>query len=256
MSTCLVNESSASSRVPSRRLRQRRFPTQIVSNGEYLPPRRAQHRRGRGADQRARRPERQALGLSRRQFLHTSCGMAAAFLAMKTSTAMFPGRVSRAREPELMLARAQGLAGQFIFESRPISCATTSITRSSGFGGLASQNWNPKMKEGRLVARPLQVQNYVKRFIRQRYQHGALERRTVRRSSLVACVQRADRQRRASSSRLRGFAPSAGAQRHHPQAARLDGGGPTRQSMSTSRFLEGLHDRRSAGTLQVSMAAR
>jgi hypothetical protein len=59
------------------------IPTQIVSNGEYLPPpqsatqRRVEQRINELADVNGKR-----LGLSRRQFMRTGCGMAAAFLAM------------------------------------------------------------------------------------------------------------------------------------------------------------------------------
>jgi hypothetical protein len=59
------------------------IPTQIVSNGEYLPPpqsetqKRVERRIFELADDNGKR-----LGLNRRQFLQTSCGMAAAFLAM------------------------------------------------------------------------------------------------------------------------------------------------------------------------------
>ena len=57
------------------------IPTQIVSNGEYLPPpqsetqKRLERRILELADTNAKR-----LGLSRRQFMQTSCGMAAAFV--------------------------------------------------------------------------------------------------------------------------------------------------------------------------------
>src|SRR5499433_2709230 len=95
------------------------IPTQIVSNGEYLPPpqsptqKRVEERINELADVNGRR-----LGLSRRQFMRTSCGMAAAFLAMNE---IYGGNVflvdeAEAREPELMQARAQSLAGQFIFD--------------------------------------------------------------------------------------------------------------------------------------------
>ena len=59
------------------------IPTQIVSNGEYLPPRqsatqkRVEARINQLADANAAR-----LGLNRRQFFRTGCGMAAAFVAM------------------------------------------------------------------------------------------------------------------------------------------------------------------------------
>src|SRR3974390_3698155 len=59
------------------------IPPQIVSNGEYLPPpqsatqKKVEARINEFADVNGKH-----LGLSRRQFLHTSCGMAAAVLAM------------------------------------------------------------------------------------------------------------------------------------------------------------------------------
>jgi uncharacterized protein len=58
------------------------------------------------------------LGLSRRQFMRTSCGMAAAFLAMQEIYGgnVFQVEEAEAREPELTLARAQSLSGQFIFD--------------------------------------------------------------------------------------------------------------------------------------------
>src|SRR6202163_220845 len=58
-------------------------PTQIVSNGEYLPPsqsatqKRVEARINELADLNGKR-----LGLSRRQFMRTSCGMAGPLLAM------------------------------------------------------------------------------------------------------------------------------------------------------------------------------
>ena len=88
------------------------IPTQIVSNGEYLPPpqsaaqKKVEARINELADANAGR-----LGLNRRQFLRTGCGMAAAFVAMnEIYGACLPGHASRGREPELA-ARAQGLAG-------------------------------------------------------------------------------------------------------------------------------------------------
>src|SRR5260370_27091403 len=60
------------------------IPTQIVSNGEYLPPpqsgtqKRLERRILELADVNGKR-----LGLSRRQFMRTSCGMAAPIPAIK-----------------------------------------------------------------------------------------------------------------------------------------------------------------------------
>src|SRR2546429_8213493 len=60
------------------------IPTQIVSNGEYLPPpqsetqKRLERRILELADTNAKR-----LGLSHRQFMRTGCGMAAAVLGLQ-----------------------------------------------------------------------------------------------------------------------------------------------------------------------------
>jgi predicted TIM-barrel fold metal-dependent hydrolase len=142
------------------------IPTQIVSNGEYLPPpqsamqRRVEQRILQLADLNGKR-----LGLSRRQFMRTSCGMAAAFLAMNE---IYGGNVfqvgeAEAREPELMMARAQSLAGQFIFDVQ------THFVRDDfehkellDLGKFAGEHWNPKMKEEGMSLARYKFQNYVK----------------------------------------------------------------------------------------------
>src|SRR5437588_895039 len=174
------------------------IPTQIVSNGEYLPPpqsetqKRLERRILELADTNAKR-----LGLSRRQFMRTSCGMAAAFLAMKE---IYGGNVfqvdeAEAREPELMMARARSLAGQFVFDVQ------THFIRDDfdhkellGLGDFASQHWNPKMKEEGLSLGRQVPELRQGNLLRQRHQSRLAERRAVRRSELVASVQRADRQ--------------------------------------------------------------
>jgi len=141
------------------------IPTQIVSNGEYLPPaqsdlqKRVERRILELADANARR-----LGLSRRQFMQTGCGMAAAFLAMKEIYGgVFQVEEAEAREPELMQARAQSLAGQFIFDVQ------THFVRDDfnhdellGLGKFASEHWNPKMKEEGMSLARYKFLNYVK----------------------------------------------------------------------------------------------
>ena len=142
------------------------IPTQIVSNGEYLPPKqsatqkRVEARINELADTNAKR-----LGLNRRQFLRTNCGMAAAFVAMNEIYGnVFQVTPAEAREPELAQARAQGLAGQFIFDVQ-----THFVRDDFDHKGLldlakfASEHWNPKMKEeGVSSLARYKFQNYVK----------------------------------------------------------------------------------------------
>jgi predicted TIM-barrel fold metal-dependent hydrolase len=143
------------------------IPTQIVSNGEYLPPRQSATQRkveariNELADLHGKR-----LGLNRRQFLRTSCGMAAAFVAMNE---IYGGNVfqvtpAEAREPELAQQRTQGLAGQTIFDVQ------THFVRDDfehkellDLAKFASEHWNPKLKEeGVSSLARYKFQNYVK----------------------------------------------------------------------------------------------
>src|SRR5260370_7631951 len=92
-------------------------PTQIVSNGEYFPPsqsaiqKKVEARINELADLNGK-----SLGLNRRQFMRTSCGMAAAFLAMNEIYGnVFQVTAAEAREPEKMLAWTKSLPGPFVF---------------------------------------------------------------------------------------------------------------------------------------------
>jgi len=140
------------------------IPTQIVSNGEYLPPpqsatqKRVEARINELADANAGR-----LGLNRRQFFRTSCGMAAAFVAMNEIYGnVFQVTPAEAREPELMQARAQSLAGQFIFDVQ------THFVRDDfdhkellDLAKFAHEHWNPKLEGVSSLAR-YKFQNFVK----------------------------------------------------------------------------------------------
>ena len=140
------------------------IPTQIVSNGEYLPPpqsatqKRVEARINELADANARR-----LGLNRRQFFRTSCGMAAAFVALNEIYGnVFQVKPAEAREPELMQARAQSLAGQFIFDVQ------THFVRDDfdhkellDLAKFAHEHWNPKLEGVSSLAR-YKFQNFVK----------------------------------------------------------------------------------------------
>src|SRR6266700_7440123 len=142
------------------------IPTQIVSNGEYLPPaqsdlqKRVEQRILELAELNAKR-----LGLSRRQFMRTGCGMAAAFLAMKEiyGGGVFRVEEAEAREPELIQARAQSLAGQFIFDVQ------THFVRDDfdhpellGLAKFAAEHWNPQLKGDTSSLVRYKFQNYVK----------------------------------------------------------------------------------------------
>jgi uncharacterized protein len=142
------------------------IPTQIVSNGEYLPApqsetqKRVERRIFELADDNGKR-----LGLSRRQFLRTSCGMAAAFLAMNDvyGGSVFQVAPAEASEPELTRARAQSLSGQFIFDVQ-----THFVRDDFNHEGLldlakfAAKHWNPALRGDDSSLVRYKFQNYVK----------------------------------------------------------------------------------------------
>jgi predicted TIM-barrel fold metal-dependent hydrolase len=142
-------------------------PTQMVSNGEFNPlPQSPDQKKVEGrikeyADITGRR-----LGLDRRQFLRTSCGMAAAFVAMnEVFGQVFKVDPAEAKEPDAAAARASSLAGQFIFDDQ-----THYVRDDYPFEGLmglaqyAAEHWNPDMHKesvGMGLER-YKFENYVK----------------------------------------------------------------------------------------------
>ena len=123
-------------------------PVQMVSNGEFNPlPQTADQRKVESrlkafADETGRK-----LGLDRRQFLRSSCGMAAAFVAMNDVFGpLFKVDPAEAKEPEAAAARATSLSGQFIFDDQ-----LHFVRDDYNFAGLmglaqyAAENWNPAM---------------------------------------------------------------------------------------------------------------
>src|ERR1700719_1057362 len=141
-------------------------PTQIVSNGEVnpLPPtepqRRVEERVKEIADAIAPR-----LGLDRRQFLRTGCGMAAAFLAINDVFGpLFVIDRAEAAEPAAAAERTNALAGQFIFDDQVHFVRDDyqgeRILRLAKF---ASEHWNPDMlKDAGLTLARYKFDNFVK----------------------------------------------------------------------------------------------
>ena len=175
-----MNANSASSQGPRTASAATPIPTQIVSNGEYLPPRQSatqkkvERRIVELADANAKR-----LGLDRRQFLRTELRHGGGLRRHERDLRRqrLPGDAGRGARARAGRRRApQGLAGQFIFDVQ------THFVRDDfdhkqllGLAEFASQHWNPKMKAGgRGLARPLQIPELREGgLLRQRHQPGA-----------------------------------------------------------------------------------
>src|SRR5713101_3401725 len=139
-------------------------PTQIVSNGEFNPlpqtreQQRVEVRIKELADDLGPRH-----GMNRRQFLASSAGMAAAFLAMnEVFGPVFDVSPAEAQTPGAANQRAGALSGQFIVD------AQTHFVRDDfkqegllDLAKYAKQNWNPQLWGENTLAR-YKFENYVK----------------------------------------------------------------------------------------------
>src|SRR5207244_5673503 len=103
------------------------------------------------------------LGLSRRKFMQTSCGMAAAFLAMNSVYgSVFAVDPAEAADPGAAAARLKGLAHQFVFDDQ-VHFVRDDFTREQVLR-LAeyAKNWNPVLKEQKITLQRYKLENFVK----------------------------------------------------------------------------------------------
>jgi predicted TIM-barrel fold metal-dependent hydrolase len=142
------------------------IPTQIVSSDEYLPvPQTAKQREVEVrlellADELARRQ-----GITRRQFLRTAAGMAAAYLTMnEVYGPLFQVSRAEAATPELADERANQLGGQFIFDGH--THFLRDDTRLEGFvrmrEAVGKAGWNPALVDKPQSIEDLKFENYFK----------------------------------------------------------------------------------------------
>ena len=139
-------------------------PTQIVSNGEFNPlpqtheQQRVEARIKDMADGLSRRH-----GMNRRQFLSSSAGMAAAFIAMnEVFGRVFDVSQAEAQTPGAADQRAGALAGQFIIDDQ--THFVRDDFKQDGLLGLAQyarQHWNPDLVGDKTLAR-YKFDNYLK----------------------------------------------------------------------------------------------
>ena len=121
-------------------------PTRMISNGEFNPlPQTPEQRRFEARLKELADGAAKKLGLSRRNFLRTSCGMAAAFVALNDVFGrVFEVTPAEAAEPEVSGARANQLAGQFIFDDQTHFVKDDYEVKAILFlAKYADAHWNP-----------------------------------------------------------------------------------------------------------------
>ncbi|MDA0276870.1 MAG: hypothetical protein O3A91_11095 [Proteobacteria bacterium] len=146
------------------------IPVQSVSSDEFMPAPQTAKQREFEARVRAigaRLARRQ--GMSRRVFLRTASGMAAAFVAMNEVYArgaqpLYEASAAEAATPELAQARADALKGQFVMDMH--THFLRDDTRLEGFvrsrEAVGKAGWNPGLAGRPQTLEDLKFANYFK----------------------------------------------------------------------------------------------
>jgi hypothetical protein len=142
------------------------IPTQVVSNGEYNPlPQTEQQRQVEGLIKEMGDHHAKRNNISRRDFLASSAGMAAAFLAMnKVFGPIFDVNEAEAADMQMSKYRAAQLSGQFIFDDQ------THFVRDdfAQEGLLGLTKWavgtkvNPHINDAPMTLARYKMENYLK----------------------------------------------------------------------------------------------
>jgi predicted TIM-barrel fold metal-dependent hydrolase len=121
-------------------------PTRMISNGEFNPlPQSARQRQFEARLQDLAAANGKRLGLDRRHFLRTSCGMAAAFIALNDVFGpLFDVSPAEAAEPEAAEEHARRFSGQFIFDDQVHFVKDDyTVTDILSLARYADRYWNP-----------------------------------------------------------------------------------------------------------------
>jgi uncharacterized protein len=143
------------------------IPTQIISNGEFNPlPQTPQQQQLEARIKELADQYGAKQGLNRRQFLRTSCGLAAAFLAMNSVFGpLFDVSEAEAANPAQAAERAERLKSQFIFDVQ--THFVRDDYRQEGMLGIlqyGAEQWHTGLDPKQLQLSLLKFENYVRQI--------------------------------------------------------------------------------------------
>ena len=124
------------------------IPTRVVSNGEFNPiPQTDQQKQVEARIAELGEAQAKKAGVSRRQFLQSAAGMAAAFVAMnEVYGPVFSVAHAEVTDVDTAAERAAALAKQFVFDNQLHFIRDDYDNESLlGLGQYASEHWNPSM---------------------------------------------------------------------------------------------------------------
>jgi hypothetical protein len=104
----------------------------------------------------------QKLGLSRREFLSTSCGMAVVFMARTPYSAGFTVDTAEAADLAVAQERTQALAGQFIFDVQTHCVSPTYTDKWILELRKRAKKWNPELRGEKATLDKLKFDNFYR----------------------------------------------------------------------------------------------
>jgi predicted TIM-barrel fold metal-dependent hydrolase len=140
------------------------IPSRVLSNGEFMPP--PQSRKQARVEQAIKElgdDFGRKQGMSRREFLRTNCGMAAAFLAMNMVYGpLFSVDPVEAADRDKTNERTKALSNQFIFDVQLHFVHDAYPSKNMlGLRELA-RRWNPELKGEKPTLERIKFENFVK----------------------------------------------------------------------------------------------
>ncbi|MCZ6803909.1 MAG: amidohydrolase family protein [Proteobacteria bacterium] len=143
------------------------IPTQIISNGEFSPsPQTEQQQQVESRIKQLADELGKNQGLSRRQFLTSASGMAAAFLAMnEVYGSLFRVNKAEAAEPDRAMERAHTLQGQFIFDDQ-VHFVHDNYKQEGilNMARFAADHWNPNISKEQLSLADFKFRNFIRQI--------------------------------------------------------------------------------------------
>jgi hypothetical protein len=142
-------------------------PTQIISNGEFNPlPQTPEQKQVEARLKEMADLHGAKLGMDRRRFLQSSCGMAAAFAAMNAVFGnLFEVSEAEAAHPSAAAERAKRLSNQFIFDVQ--THFVRDDFQQDGMLGIlkhGAEKWGSGVDPGKLSLYQLKFENYVRQI--------------------------------------------------------------------------------------------
>src|SRR5262245_37555648 len=146
------------------------IPTQFVSSDEFMPaPQTAQQKEFEQRIKESGASLAKKLGMSRRKFLQTSSGMAAAFVAMnevhaKGGQPIYAVEKNEATSLDVAQARSDGLKNQFVMDMHTHFLREGTPIRAfvAQREAVGKAGWNPALKDKPQTIDDLMFPNYVK----------------------------------------------------------------------------------------------